>query len=83
MNNGECTLAALGVGEQAVIAAFSTEEGMRRRLWDMGLVEGTQVQCAFQSPSGDPAAYAVRGTVIALRRADAATITVRRVGVRE
>ncbi len=78
MNNGDCTLADLKAGERATVAALHTEEGMRHRLWDMGMVEGTAVECVFQSPSGDPAAYVVRGTVMALRRTDAATITVKR-----
>ena len=51
---------------------------MRHRLWDMGMVEGTTVECAFKSPSGDPVAYVVRGTVVALRRTDAAAIAVQR-----
>lgn len=83
MNSGECTLAALRVGECAVVTGIRTEDGMRRRLWDMGVVVGTGVQCVFRSPSGDPTAYAVRGTVIALRRCDAATVAVKRKAVSE
>ena len=37
----------------------------------LGLVPGTRVTCVGKSPAGDPAAYAFRGAVIALRRADA------------
>lgn len=81
MNNGDCTLADLKVGECAVVAAVQAEEEMRHRLWDMGMVEGTMVECAFQSPSGNPAAYMVRGTVVALRRSDAASVAVQRNGV--
>jgi len=47
---------------------------MRRRLMDIGLVEGTQVMCVQQAPSGDPVAYGIRGAVIALRREDAAGV---------
>lgn len=49
---------------------------MRRRFLDIGLVEGTEVVCLGASPLGDPRAYAVRGAVIAIRAADAATVLV-------
>ncbi|MBE6757577.1 MAG: ferrous iron transport protein A [Ruminococcaceae bacterium] len=74
MNRDTCTLAALAVGESGVVCSLDTDEDMRRRLWDMGLVEGTAVQCLFRSSSGDPTAYAVRGAVLALRRRDAAAV---------
>ncbi|MCL5097350.1 MAG: metal-dependent transcriptional regulator, partial [Candidatus Omnitrophica bacterium] len=40
----------------------------RRRLLDLGFVAGTPVEVEMVSPIGDPTAYRVRGTVIALRR---------------
>jgi DtxR family Mn-dependent transcriptional regulator len=40
----------------------------RRRLLDLGIVPGTVVRAEIISPSGDPIAYRVRGTLIALRR---------------
>lgn len=67
-------LSALRVGERARVSALCAEEGMRRRLLDLGLVAGTPVCCVHRSPSGDPGAYLVRGAVIALRRADCAEI---------
>ena len=41
------------------------------RLTDLGLIPGTRVTCTARSPSGDPRAYLIRGTLIALRNADA------------
>ncbi len=81
MNTEACTLAALAVGESGIVCALDTDEAMRRRLWDMGLIEGTSVQCLFRSPSGDPTAYAVRGAVLALRRRDAAAVMLARKAV--
>lgn len=49
---------------------------MARRLLDLGLIAGTRVCCVGRSPAGDPAAYLIRGAVIALRRADAAGVEV-------
>lgn len=70
-------LSALGPGESAVVDVVGGEEAMRRRLMDLGLIGGTRVTCLGRSPFGDPAAYLIRGAVIALRRADAAGVTAR------
>ncbi len=43
---------------------------MRRRLQDIGLIEGTKVEMYTKSPSGDPIAFLIRGAVIALRTED-------------
>ena len=51
---------------------------MRRRLQDMGLIEGTKVECIGVSPLGDPAAYLIRGAVVALRKSDAEGIAIDR-----
>ena len=50
---------------------------MRRRLQDIGLIEGTVVECLGKSPLGDPTAFLIRGAVIALRREDAGRVLVR------
>ena len=60
-------------GEEAVVTSIS---GENRRLRDLGLIEGTKVKCVLKSPLGDPAAYKIRGAVIAIRREDAADIQV-------
>lgn len=78
MNQRLC-LADLAPGERARVTALETQGTMRRRLLDMGLVERTEVACLGRSPGGDPAAYLIRGAVIALRRADCAGIRVIRV----
>lgn len=70
-------LSALKVGEQARVSCLCAEEGMRRRLLDLGMVTGTPIRCLYRGPSGDPTAYLVRGAVIALRRRDSAGILMR------
>lgn len=70
-------LCDLNCGQSAVVSALSAEGSIRRRLMDMGLIEGTRVECIGKSPLGDPTAYMIRGAVVALRRKDAATIAVR------
>ena len=72
----EGTLTALREGERARVAALLTEGGMRRRMQDIGLIEGTEVECVQRSPAGDPVAYRIRGALIALRAEDSARVLV-------
>ena len=60
-------------GKVKELRSYGTE---RRRMLDLGLVKNTPVCPLFQSPSGDPIAYLIRGTVIALRSEDANKILV-------
>lgn len=65
------SLNALTRGEYAYIDQVDGENDLARRLADLGFVPGTRVACELVSPAGDPVAYRVRGTLIALRRRDA------------
>lgn len=69
-------LTNLPEGESATVKTLCLSGNMRRRLLDMGLVEGTRVSCLYKSPAGDPIAYLIRGAVIALRSEDSATVLV-------
>ena len=71
-------LSELKAGERARITALKSDGAMRKRLRDMGVTEGTGVSNIMRSPLGDPAAYMIRGSVIALRDADAALIETER-----
>lgn len=70
------TLSDLSPGSKACVQALYNDENMRRRLLDIGLTKDTVVECLGKSPCGDPAAYWIRGAVIALRREDARHILV-------
>ena len=48
----------------------------RRRLLDLGLVRGTVVVPEFRSPGGDPVAYRVRESLVALRETQARNVRV-------
>ncbi len=49
----------------------------RRRLMDLGFTEGAQIKPVLRTFAGDPRAYEVRGTLIALRNDQAAHVLVR------
>lgn len=76
MNPSEFSLCALPVGSGARVKTLLSTGAMRRRLQDIGLTAGAYVKCVLKSPSGDPAAYLIRGAVIALRNKDSAEILV-------
>ncbi len=64
------------MGQTAVVKELRSDGSMRRRMLDIGLIEGTQVECLQKSPAGDPIAYLIRGAVIALRSEDSAAVLV-------
>lgn len=66
----------LKVGEKGVIKKLLTTSSMRRRFLDIGLIEGTTVDCVGQSPGGDPKAFLIRGAVIAIRSKDCKNILI-------
>ena len=69
--NESLNLHTLEPGGSAYVTHIDAEPTMRRRLLDIGLIQGTRVTCVAVSPPGDPAAYLIRGAVIALRQSDA------------
>lgn len=71
------TLNDIAVGEVAVVDRLLVHGAMRRRLLDIGLNEGARVECVGKSPAGDPAAYLIRGAVIAIRSEDTRDIIIR------
>ena len=63
MINNIKTLSSLNEGSSGRVAELKINGSMRRRLQDIGLIEGTEVLCLQKSPSGDPVAYLIRGAV--------------------
>ncbi len=71
-------LSKLPLGQQGIVRELRSNSRARRRLLDLGLVVDTIVEAVCQSPSGDPKAYQIRGTVIALRAEEAASVIIER-----
>lgn len=76
MNKTISTLNKANIGDVVKIKEIKTLGSMRRRLQDIGLIEGTPVECVHVGPGGDPVAYLIRGAVIAIRNEDSAKILV-------
>ena len=68
--------ANLKVGQTARVAEITATGSMRRRLLDLGVISGTNIECLQKNPAGDPVAYNIRGAVIALRTEDSKDILV-------
>lgn len=70
------TLNQLSPGQSAQVAVVRLSGKLRQRLLDLGFIPGVCVTAVHISPLGDPVAYQVLDTVIALRRHDAAHIEI-------
>ena len=69
-------LSELNCGEKGRIVKIGGIGSIRRRLLDMGLVSGSDIEMERVAPLGDPIEIKVKGYNLALRRQEAATIQV-------
>ena len=67
MKRHEIPLNQVPLGRKAKVSMLTSEGSDRRRMLDLGLIDGTEIEPLYQSPSGNPVAYFIRGAVIALR----------------
>lgn len=67
-------------GERGRIVGMDVAGDVGQRLRDMGFVDGAGIECVYASPFGDPVAYFVKGTLIAVRNEDARKIGVKMAG---
>lgn len=72
----ENSLRRLGVNEKARITSITASGEMNRRLRDMGLVTGTEVQVVGRAPLKDPVALRLRDFTLSLRNNEADCIMV-------
>jgi Fe2+ transport system protein FeoA len=70
------TLAHLHPGDRARVCGIGLEDGIRRRLLDIGLTIGAEVECAGQSPFGSPGMYIIQEALIAIRKSDGEKVLV-------
>ena len=74
-------LSSLKPGESGEVIKLSPllRHQERLRMMDLGILPGTNIKAELISPSGDPTAYRVRGSLIALRKEQAKHIRVKSV----
>ena len=56
------------------------ESPLKQRLMSMGMIPGTKVTVLRSAPMGDPIAIGIRSYNLAMRREDAALISVEQIG---
>jgi Fe2+ transport system protein FeoA len=69
-------LSELKTGEKAVIVKVSGHGGFRKRIIEMGFVQGQQVEVLLNAPLQDPVKYKIMGYEVSLRRQEAEMIEV-------
>lgn len=74
------SLRSLGVNEKARIITIAASGEMSRRLRDMGLVPGTEVEVVGRAPLKDPVALRLRDFTLTLRNNEADCIMVEKLG---
>lgn len=72
------TLDKLPLNTEATVTNLLAKHNLRRRLLDLGLVDGTTIKPILLSPSGDPRAYEFRGSLISIRKEDAKLIEIKK-----
>lgn len=70
------TLDTLHCGEKATVVSIDTNTILKRRLMDMGMTRGAQVQVRRFAPLGDPMLIDIMGYALSIRKSDAKYIVV-------
>lgn len=70
------TLKSARVGDRVRVVKLHGEGAVKRRIMDMGLTKGVEVQIRKVAPLGDPVEVTVRGYELSLRKDDANMIEI-------
>ena len=69
-------LSDVDVDKEVKVINIMANGELRRRFFDLGIIQDTVIEPLYISPFGDPKAYLIRGTVIAIRNEEAKKIEV-------
>ena len=72
----------LSLNETGFVESIKSNSRIKRRLLDLGIINGTKITPILISPSGDPTAFEIRGCLIALRNDDSKNIYIRKSDVK-
>lgn len=70
-------LSELKLGQKGIIDSFTDYE-LSLKLLEMGCIPGEEIEVIRIAPWGDPIAISISGYVLGLRKAEAATIKLRK-----
>ena len=74
---GKMRLHQVPVGKTVYIDKILSKKSEKLRLLDFGMVQNAEIIPVFASPAGDPIAYEIKNTVIALRNSLASEIVIK------
>ena len=70
------TLREVKIGETVRVVKLHGEGAVKRRIMDMGITKGVEIQVRKVAPLGDPMELNIRGYELSIRKADAGMIEV-------
>ena len=75
-DTGTINLRQMQVGQKAEITSIAAQGDLGRRIRDMGIVPGAEVEIVGRAPLKDPVALRLQGFTLTLRNNEADWITV-------
>lgn len=72
----EIKLNELNLNKSGIVKQINCSDNIKTRLLDLGIINGTKIMPIFRSMLGDPTAYMIRGSMLAIRETDAKEIIV-------
>ena len=76
IENSQFPLSHLKKGQIAKIVHVSGSGPIKRRMMDMGMVPGSEINLIRKAPFGDPIEFRIKGYSLSLRKEEAEKITV-------
>jgi ferrous iron transport protein A len=76
MSQTVSTLAELSIGSRATVTAIHGTDDISVRLFEMGLLPGTEFTLLGCAPLGDPLEIELRGYRLSLRRSEASRVEI-------
>lgn len=70
------TLRDVKIGDTVSVVKLHGEGAVKRRIMDMGITKGVEIQIRKVAPLGDPVEITVRGYELSIRKTDAEMIEV-------
>ena len=70
------TLSEAAIGQTVRVKKLTGDGPVKRRIMDMGITKGVEINIRKVAPLGDPIELTVRGYELSVRKADAAMIEV-------
>ena len=74
--NSQIPLHELKTGQRGIVVRVGGKGPAKRRMMDMGLVPGSEVEVVRVAPLGDPIEFTVKGYSLSLRKSEAGNIQV-------